>query len=208
MFLHFAWNNDSVFPARPARRPHGHERLAVNEIHQGVGGGRPHRDHSPGQGKTNLYKVNFVVKGKRKPASTEILTSIYRSLEFGLPETGVRPVEVFYIYTQLRILRLIILSNRDTFIKEREGQRPALGSAASGVGPAVIRVCGHPSLDPAFRVRRGKRLIWLNDKSRASGYPPTPSEFRCHVGMAPTSAAGSVPGHAAARFALRSPAAA
>jgi hypothetical protein len=53
---------------------------------------------------------------------------------------------------------------------------------------------GNPSLCPAFRVRRGKRFSFGLMTSRARrATRPTPSEFRCHVGMAPTSAAGSVP---------------
>ena len=54
---------------------------------------------------------------------------------------------------------------------------------------------GNPSLCPAFRVRRGKyREYGLVSGRARRATRPTPSEFRCHVGMAPTSAAGSVPG--------------
>jgi hypothetical protein len=54
---------------------------------------------------------------------------------------------------------------------------------------------GNPSLCPAFRVRRGsgRENGFVASRARRATRP-TPSEFRCHVGMAPTSAAGSVPG--------------
>ena len=55
------------------------------------------------------------------------------------------------------------------------------------VGPAGW---GNPSLCPAFRVRRGndRENGFVSGRARRATRP-TPSEFRCHVGMAPTSTA-------------------
>ena len=69
MFLHYAWHNDSCFP--------GQERLAVDmgmsqsrvsEFIKELAAADLVEIKRRGMGKTNLYKVNFVVKGKRKPA--------------------------------------------------------------------------------------------------------------------------------------------
>ena len=70
MFLHYAWHKDSCFP--------GQDRLAVD-----IGMSRPRVTEFVrelervglveitrcGQGKTNLYKIKFVVKKVKKPTS-------------------------------------------------------------------------------------------------------------------------------------------
>jgi hypothetical protein len=71
-----------------------------------------------------------------------------------------------------------------------------------GAPQAAVGFVGNPSLCPAFRVRRGSGREYGLMTSRARrATRPTPSEFRCHVGMAPTSACRQRGwGHAAARF--------
>src|SRR5438128_599443 len=69
MFLHYAWHNDSCFP--------GQERLAVDmgmsqsrvsEFIKELEGAGLIEITRRGQGKTNLYKIKFVVqKGPRRP---------------------------------------------------------------------------------------------------------------------------------------------
>ncbi len=79
-------------------------------------------------------------------------------------------------------------------------------SANAGAYRAMIVVVGNPSLCPAFRVRRGsgRENGFVSGRARRATRP-TPSEFRCHVGMAPTSSGGEDAGGIfAARFALRS----
>src|SRR5437588_11037985 len=96
MFLHFAWNNDSCFPGQDRLAQHmGMSVSRVNEYIKELEAAGLIEITRRGQGKTNLYKVNFVVKGKRKSAPPKSQTSIYRSLGFDRPETGLRPVEVF-----------------------------------------------------------------------------------------------------------------
>src|SRR3984893_8885792 len=70
MFLHFAWNNDSCFPGQDRLATHmGMSVSRVNEYIKEVEGAGLIEITRRGAGKTNLYKVNFVVKGKRKPAA-------------------------------------------------------------------------------------------------------------------------------------------
>jgi hypothetical protein len=92
----------------------------------------------------------------------------------------------------------------------KKGTARTLGLIApqAAIGQTVVGFVGNPSLCPAFRVRRGSGREYGLTASRARrATRPTPSEFRCHVGMAPTSAAGERAGASlAARFALRSPA--
>jgi hypothetical protein len=69
MFLHFAWNNDSCFPGQDRLAGHmGMSVSRVNEYIKELEAAGLIEITRRGQGKTNLYKVNFVVKGKRKPA--------------------------------------------------------------------------------------------------------------------------------------------
>src|SRR5262249_41768021 len=70
MFLHYAWHNDSCFP--------GQERLAgdmdmsqsrVSEFIKELQGAGLIEITRRGQGKTNLYKINFVVqRGPKRPS--------------------------------------------------------------------------------------------------------------------------------------------
>jgi hypothetical protein len=70
MFLHFAWNNDSCFPGQDRLAHHmGMSVSRVNEYIKELEAGGLIEIKRRGQGKTNLYRVNFVVKskGKRPP---------------------------------------------------------------------------------------------------------------------------------------------
>jgi hypothetical protein len=70
MFLHFAWNNDSCFPGQDRLAGHmGMSVSRVNEYIKELEAAGLIEIKRRGQGKTNLYKVNFVVKGKRKSSS-------------------------------------------------------------------------------------------------------------------------------------------
>ena len=65
MFLHFAWNNDSCFPGQDRLAGHmGMSVSRVNEFIKELEAAGLVEIKRRGQGKTNLYKVNFVVKGK------------------------------------------------------------------------------------------------------------------------------------------------
>jgi hypothetical protein len=72
MFLHFAWNNDSCFPGQ--ERLAGHMGMSVSRVNEYIkeleAGGLVEITRR-GQGKTNLYKVNFRVKSKRKPGASK-----------------------------------------------------------------------------------------------------------------------------------------
>ena len=79
MFLHYAWHNDSCFP--------GQERLAndmgmsqsrVSEFIKELEGADLVEITRRGQGKTNLYKIKFVVR------SADILITISRYQDIGL----------------------------------------------------------------------------------------------------------------------------
>ena len=72
MFLHFAWNNDSCFPGQDRLASHmGMSVSRVNEYIKELEAAGLIEIKRRGQGKTNLYKVNFVVKGKRKPGTSK-----------------------------------------------------------------------------------------------------------------------------------------
>ena len=65
MFLHFAWNNDSCFPGQDRLAGHmGMSVSRVNEFIKELERAGLIEITRRGQGKTNLYRVNFVVKGK------------------------------------------------------------------------------------------------------------------------------------------------
>lgn len=67
MFLHFAWNNDSCFPGQDRLAGHmGMSVSRVNEFIKELEAGGLIEITRRGQGRTNLYRVNFVVKGKGK----------------------------------------------------------------------------------------------------------------------------------------------
>jgi len=69
MFLHFAWNNDSCFPGQERLAGHmGMSVSRVNEFIKELEAGGLIEITRRGQGKTNLYKVNFVV---RNPANKQ-----------------------------------------------------------------------------------------------------------------------------------------
>lgn len=73
MFLHFAWNNDSCFPGQDRLAHHmGMSVSRVNEFIKELEAAGLIEITRRGQGKTNLYKVNFRVKSKptkREPKS-------------------------------------------------------------------------------------------------------------------------------------------
>jgi len=63
MFLHFAWNNDSCFPGQDRLAHHmGMSVSRVNEFIKELEAAGLIEITRRGQGKTNLYKVNFVVR--------------------------------------------------------------------------------------------------------------------------------------------------
>ena len=69
MFLHFAWNNDSCFPGQDRLAHHmGMSVSRVNEFIKELEAAGLIEIKRRGQGKTNLYKVNFVVKSKASKA--------------------------------------------------------------------------------------------------------------------------------------------
>ncbi|MBV9858879.1 MAG: helix-turn-helix domain-containing protein [Alphaproteobacteria bacterium] len=73
MFLHFAWNNDSCFPGQDRLAQHmGMSVSRVNEFIKELEAGGLIEITRRGQGRTNLYKINFVVKNpanKKRPKS-------------------------------------------------------------------------------------------------------------------------------------------
>jgi Helix-turn-helix domain len=65
MFLHFAWNNDSCFPGQDRLAQHmGMSVSRVNEYIKELEAASLIEITRRGQGKTNLYRVNFAVKNK------------------------------------------------------------------------------------------------------------------------------------------------
>lgn len=82
LFLHFAWNNDSCFPSQDRLAGHmGMSVSRVNEYIKELEAAGLIEITRRGRGKTNLYKVNFVVKGKRKPASASPSVPARRSVD-------------------------------------------------------------------------------------------------------------------------------
>jgi biotin operon repressor len=65
MFLHFAWNNDSCFPGQDRLATHmGMSVSRVNEYIKELEAAGLIDITRRGQGKTNLYRIHFVVKSK------------------------------------------------------------------------------------------------------------------------------------------------
>src|SRR5947209_16831755 len=63
MFLHFAWNNESCFPGQGRLAQHmGMSVPRVNEYIKALKDAGLIEITRRGQGKTNLYRVNFAVK--------------------------------------------------------------------------------------------------------------------------------------------------
>ena len=80
MFLHFAWNNESCFPGQDRLAQHmGMSVPRVNEYIKELKEAGLVEITRRGQGKTNLYRVNFAVRNKR----------VQR-----LPNSRFRPVEI------------------------------------------------------------------------------------------------------------------
>ena len=139
------------------------------------------------------------------------MPSLARSPDFDISKSRIRPGEdrssasrsVLYIYS-VKNTQIDNTQYWDAFHLNR-GRR---NSRRLGAPQAAVGLVVNPSLCPAFRVRRGSGREYGSMTSRARrATRPTPSEFRCHVGMAPTSAAGERAGAPlAARFAPRSPA--
>jgi biotin operon repressor len=66
MFLHFAWNNESCFPGQDRLAQHmGMSVPRVNEYIRELKEAGLVEITRRGQGRTNLYRVNFAVKNKR-----------------------------------------------------------------------------------------------------------------------------------------------
>src|SRR5712691_5509762 len=66
-FLHFAWNNDSCFPGQDRLAHHmGMSVSRVNEFIKELEAAGLVEIKRRGQGKTNLYRVNYRVKSKAK----------------------------------------------------------------------------------------------------------------------------------------------
>ncbi len=96
MFLHFAWNNDSCFPGQDRLAGHmGMSVSRVNEYIKELEAAGLIEITRRGQGNTNLYKVNFVVKGKGKRGGRnlisiyEIWNSTCRKPEFDWPNCSI-----------------------------------------------------------------------------------------------------------------------
>jgi biotin operon repressor len=65
MFLHFAWNNDSCFPGQDRLAQHmGMSVSRVNEYIKELEAAGLVEIKRRGQGKTNIYRINFSVKRK------------------------------------------------------------------------------------------------------------------------------------------------
>jgi hypothetical protein len=70
LFLHFAWNKDSVFPGQDRLAQHmGMSTSRANEYIKELERAGLIEITRRGQGKTNLYKLHFVVKQQRRPGS-------------------------------------------------------------------------------------------------------------------------------------------
>ena len=68
LFLHFAWNKDSVFPGQDRLAAHmGMSTSRANEYIKELESAGLIEITRRGQGKTNLYKLHFVVKQQRRP---------------------------------------------------------------------------------------------------------------------------------------------
>src|SRR5712691_11224171 len=69
LFLHFAWNKDSVFPGQDRLAQHmGMSTSRANEFIKELERAELIEITRRGQGKTNIYKLNFVVKQRQPPA--------------------------------------------------------------------------------------------------------------------------------------------
>jgi biotin operon repressor len=72
MFLHFAWNNDSCFPGQNTLAGHmGMSTSRVNEFIKELEAAGLIEIKRRGQGRTNLYKINFRVKWQQKAARSK-----------------------------------------------------------------------------------------------------------------------------------------
>ena len=70
LFLHFAWNKDSVFPGQDRLATHmGMSTSRANEYIKELESAGLIEITRRGQGKTNLYKLHFVVKQQRRAGS-------------------------------------------------------------------------------------------------------------------------------------------
>src|SRR5712691_9879743 len=69
LFLHFAWNKDSVFPGQDRLGAHmGMSTSRANEYIKELEAAGLIEIRRRGQGKTNIYKLHFVVKQRQPPA--------------------------------------------------------------------------------------------------------------------------------------------
>ncbi len=69
LFLHFAWHKDSVFPGQDRLAAHmGMSTSRANEYIKELEAAGLIEITRRGQGKTNIYKLHFVVKQRQRPA--------------------------------------------------------------------------------------------------------------------------------------------
>ena len=68
LFLHFAWHKDSVFPGQDRLAAHmGMSTSRANEYIKELEAAGLIEITRRGQGKTNIYKLHFVVKQRQRP---------------------------------------------------------------------------------------------------------------------------------------------
>ena len=86
MFLHYTWHHDSCFPGQDRLAEHmGMSTSRVNEYVKELEAAGLIEITRRGQGRTNLYKVNFVVKQRRSPPQ--------RIPDFDISKSRFRPAE-------------------------------------------------------------------------------------------------------------------
>ena len=86
MFLHYSWHNDRCFPGQDRLAEHlGMSTSRVNEYVKELETAGLIEITRRGQGRTNLYKVNFVVK--RRPSQPG------RIPDFDISKSRIRPAE-------------------------------------------------------------------------------------------------------------------
>jgi biotin operon repressor len=71
MFLHYAWHNDHCFPGQDRLgEDMGMSKSRVNEFVKELERAGLIDIHRRGQGKTNIYKIKFVVRKKRRQSNS------------------------------------------------------------------------------------------------------------------------------------------
>ena len=86
MFLHYTWHNDSCFPGQKLLAEHmGMSPSRVNEFIKELERAKLIAITRRGQGRTNLYTINFVVRARPRART--------RIPDFGISKSRVRPIE-------------------------------------------------------------------------------------------------------------------